>query len=245
MDTIQIESMLMRTWPSLEETTYDGWILRYSNGYTKRSNCINPIYESYFDIKEKFTFCEKTYEIKKLPVIYKIIDFKVGLEIDNLLEDRGFEKFDETAVYEVEIENLDFDLDDLNVTWEFNEKWFEFYSSENSLDKIEKSVLKSILLKNEKNEFYIYKQIEDEIVAGVLGVIEDDNLSIFNVYVKEKYRQKGYGKEVVEGALIEGRKRNVKRAYLQVKMDNDKAIKLYKKMGFVEKYRAWYRVQKT
>ena len=54
MEIIEIELMMMRSWPALEEKTYDGWIMRFSEGYTKRANSINPMYESYFDLEEKY-----------------------------------------------------------------------------------------------------------------------------------------------------------------------------------------------
>ena len=54
METRDIELMLMRTWPAIKERTYDGWVLRFSRKNKKRSNCINPLYESYFDLEEKF-----------------------------------------------------------------------------------------------------------------------------------------------------------------------------------------------
>ena len=66
METRDIELMLMRTWPAIEERTYDGWVLRFSRGYTKRSNCINPLYESYFDLEEKFEYCRKIYKENNL-----------------------------------------------------------------------------------------------------------------------------------------------------------------------------------
>ena len=66
MEIIEIELMMMRSWPALEEKTYDGWIMRFSEGYTKRANSINPMYESYFDLEEKYEYCRKLYEEKKL-----------------------------------------------------------------------------------------------------------------------------------------------------------------------------------
>ena len=106
MEIRNIELMLMRTWPALEERIYDGWVLRFSKGYTKRSNCINPLYESYFDLEEKFKYCKKIYEEKGQQLIYKIIDTEVSLVVDEFLEKKGLEKKDMVTVKEIDITNL-------------------------------------------------------------------------------------------------------------------------------------------
>lgn len=82
MEIIEIELMMMRSWPALEEKTYDGWIMRFSEGYTKRANSINPMYESYFDLEEKYEYCRKLYEEKKLSMIFKIMESDNFKDVD-------------------------------------------------------------------------------------------------------------------------------------------------------------------
>ena len=185
METRDIELMLMRTWPAIEERTYDGWVLRFSRGYTKRSNCINPLYESYFDV--------------------------------------------------------DYNLKSISINWGFSKEWYDFYTAENNLNTEEKDILKKLLEKNDKNNVYVYKSINNEIIAVAMGSVEKNRMGIFNVYVKDTYRKKGYATEILEGLLVEARKINVEKAYLQVMETNERALKLYKKMGFVPKYKTWYR----
>mgnify|MGYP006317426813 FL=1 len=115
METRDIELMLMRTWPAIEERTYDGWVLRFSRGYTKRSNCINPLYESYFDLEEKFEYCRKIYKEKRLPIIYKLIDTKVSLMVDEFLEKKGLKKQDMVTVKEIDLTDVDYNLKSINI----------------------------------------------------------------------------------------------------------------------------------
>lgn len=241
MEIRDIELMLMRTWPAIEERIYDGWVLRFSKGYTKRSNCINPLYESYFELEEKFEYCKKIYEEKGLPIIYKIIDTEVSIVVDEFLKNKGLAQKDMVTVKEINLTNVDYSPKNINISWGFNEKWYDFYVKENKLNAEEKIILKNLLIKNDKNNVYVYKVENSEIIAVAMGSVEKNKIGIFNVYVKDTHRKKGYATEILEGLLVEARKINVEKAYLQVMETNEKALKLYKKMDFVPKYRTWYR----
>lgn len=241
MDNIEIELMLMRAWPSIVEETYDGWILRSSEGYTKRANCVNPIVKSKIPLADKHEYCKKFYNEKKLPLIYKIIDSNEVLEVDRFLEEKGLKKQNEVSVEEIDISKKKMMTNDIYIKWTWDERWINFFSKETKLHSGEEKILKRILQKNKINTFYASKIISNEIVASALGVVEKNNLSIFSVYVKESHRGIGIGEEIVEGVLHEGSKIGVTRGYLQVLKSNENALKLYKKMGFVQKYRCWYR----
>jgi len=42
----RIEELSMNALPALSTVFLNGWILRFSNGYTRRANSVNPIYPS-------------------------------------------------------------------------------------------------------------------------------------------------------------------------------------------------------
>ena len=73
------------------------------------------------------------------------------------------------------------------------------------------------------------------------GVIERGFVGLFDIIVKEEFRGKGYGKEIVETILAKAKETGIKKAYLSVVNDNIIAKKLYGKLGFKETYKYWYR----
>lgn len=243
MDIRSIEYMLMRSWPALKQEIYDGWILRTSNGYTKRANSISPYYESFFEHPEKFQYCEEYFKLRNLPVIYRLIEDENCISIDKELEDLGYRKEDLTSVQGVKLIGIKFDAKGMIIENQFSRYWFEFFSREMNMSKKDSNTLEMILKKNDSKNFYVLKKEKDRIVAGGLGVIEGDKLGIYNIYVCPSVRGKGYGEEVVKRIMLEGRGRNVDYAYLQVEVSNTKAMNLYNKLGFKELYKYWYRIK--
>jgi hypothetical protein len=56
-----IEELTLNHWPSLQTLLYDGWVLRFAEGHTKRANSVNPIYTFKQPVDEKITQCEQLY----------------------------------------------------------------------------------------------------------------------------------------------------------------------------------------
>ena len=52
-----MEELSYNAWASLQNLYYDGWILRFADGYTRRANSVNPIYPSTHDLNEKIAYC--------------------------------------------------------------------------------------------------------------------------------------------------------------------------------------------
>ncbi|HFL2538672.1 TPA: hypothetical protein ACG3G9_003832, partial [Clostridioides difficile] len=85
-----IEELSLNHWQSLSTLFYDGWILRFANGFTKRANSIQPIYDSTHDVFAKIDECERIYASNQLSTIFKITPFIQPDHLDQLLQDRGY-----------------------------------------------------------------------------------------------------------------------------------------------------------
>jgi N-acetylglutamate synthase len=94
----QIEQISFNAWPSLKTILYDNWVIRISDGVTRRANSINPIFESSYGIEEKISFCEKLYFDNNLPVVYKLTNESSPKNLDELLEAKGYYFDAETSV---------------------------------------------------------------------------------------------------------------------------------------------------
>ncbi len=85
----RFEELTANSHPALQTQLYDGWILRFAEGYTGRANSVSPLYPSALPLEEKLAFCEGQYFSRGLPCRFKLTD---GTEpsIDAALEARGY-----------------------------------------------------------------------------------------------------------------------------------------------------------
>jgi len=78
--------------------------------------------------------------------------------------------------------------------------------------------------------------IVDKKIAAILQYQNIyDRFELDNIFVLEKYRNKGIASALLEYMIEEGKNNKIINITLEVREDNIKAINLYKKFGFVEK----------
>ena len=88
-------------------------------------------------------------------------------------------------------------------------------------------------LNNETSLFLVAKE-ENEVIGyiGLSIVIEEGY--IFNVAVREKYRNKGVATALINELVTYGKKNNFSFITLEVRESNLPAISLYSKFGFIK-----------
>ncbi len=130
MNIKAIEELSMNAWPSLQTKLYDGWVLRFAEGYTKRCNSVNPIYESAIQLDEKIDFCERQYRSCNLPTVFKVTNESCPKGIDKRLEERGYAKVDETSIRVLKLSKYSCrEPEEVVVDDQFCEIWIEGYFS--------------------------------------------------------------------------------------------------------------------
>ncbi|MNI69139.1 ribosomal-protein-alanine N-acetyltransferase [compost metagenome] len=96
-------------------------------------------------------------------------------------------------------------------------------------------------IKTKKGFISLYD--EGKVVACGLGVIERAYIGLYDIVTDIKYRNRGFGEQLLLNLLTWGRENGAKYSYLAVVMNNKPALKLYSKLGYTEAYKYWYRVK--
>lgn len=240
----QIEEIQFNAWPALRSMDYDGWILRLSEGVTRRSNSVSPIYSSTLDVNEKIEHCETVYRDAGLPVIFKLTRDVYPEDLDSILEKKGYAYDAETSVQVLDLSNIDpCSEDSVNITNDLDGLWLEHFIDHNGYDKKKLDSYGNIIRHIRPLTGFADLYVQGQHAGCGLGVVQDDFLGLFDIVIAHEYRQKGLGKKLVNSIMAWGKDQGAKTAYLQVMTDNPAGLNLYRRLGFKEIYKYWYRIK--
>lgn len=132
------------------------------------------------------------------------------------------------------IEIIDFepkyrdDFKNLNVEW--LEKYFEVepYDKE-VLSNPEKYIL-------EKGGKILFAKLEDKIIGTVALMPKNSSFELTKMAVTDKIQSKGIGSLLMQKCIDEAKNIGLKEIFLFSNTKLDKAINLYKKVGFLEEH---------
>ena len=234
----------MNAWPAMQQLLLDGWILRFSKGFTKRSNCIVPIYPPFStpsdqSLIEKIRYCENLYAREQLQTVFRLTSSQDAERLDDLLAERGYEERERCHVL---TRTLGSDIEGHEISLVTLEQWLEAYCYLTGMGE-PASTLHQIILKAIAGDcaFAVMSKSDEPLACG-LGVVERELVGLFDIYTHPEHRREGWGRKVVDGILAWGYEKGARRAYLQVVSDNDAALKLYDELNFSRSHEYWYRI---
>jgi len=243
MDLRRIEEAAMNAWPALQQLLYDGWILRFAQGYTKRANSVNPLFESTLDLAEKVAVCENLYAERDLRPIFRLPAFCAPPELDHLLEARGYARIDTTLVQILDLARATIPPPALSLEHQPLDAWLDTYYRVSSTAQEKRPRHRQILQAILPQRCLVALIDGGEPVACGVGVLERGYLGFFNIVTAPRFRNRGHATQLMAGILRWGQMCGGSLAYLQVMEENGAARRLYAKAGFREVYRYWYRVR--
>lgn len=243
----KIEELSMNALPALSTVLLNGWILRFSNGYSKRANSVNPIYECSIDIERNVNLCEAAYTSKGLDTVFKLTENIHSFKIDNLLVKRGYGYEAKTNIMLKEIHEFDMENEekyDSVIYEDLRDDWFEAFIRLNKVNEKNSRTLKMMLQRMIPEACYACIKEDGVIEAVGLGVMEDGYVGMYDICVNESKRRRGLGTKVMKSLINEASKRGYQYSYLQVVDENEGAKFLYDMLGYKKQYSYWYRVKK-
>jgi N-acetylglutamate synthase len=241
----QFEELSNNAWPALQTMQYDGWILRFANGVTKRSNSVNMLYPSFLDPDEKISFCEDIYASQKITPCFKITPITEPPDMDQRLATRGYFIHSVVSFQTMKISSIPpGPIQEICIETELNPRWIDDFIRMNEFDPCRKSTYIGIMKQLHLPKCLISLSRDGRTIGVGLGVLEGNFLGLFDIVVDKAFRKTGLGYLIVENILRWGRKYGADTTYLQVLSDNMPAIMLYEKMGFTEAYQYWYRMKR-
>src|SRR5262245_25101558 len=131
----QIEEFSINAWPSLRTLHYDGWLLRFANGYTRRANSVNPLYESTLELSEKVAYCEQFYSSRRQSTVFKMTSAAQPQNLDDYLAQQGYSREAETSVQTLNLAGLDSPVaQNVLMDSRLTEGWLDAFCRLNNVD---------------------------------------------------------------------------------------------------------------
>jgi len=246
MDYRIIEELSLNSWQSLSTLLYDGWVLRFANGYTKRANSINPIHYSTYDLNQKIEECEKIYSNNQLRTIFKITPFVRPEHLDKDLEEKAYSLIDCTSVQTIKLDGVkEPTLHSVKLEENINVEWVENFCRLNNVEDRNKDTMIQMLSNIVTEKCFLSLYYNGDIIGCGLGVIEREYIVIYDIVTDIKFRNQGFGEQLILNLLKWGKENGAINSYLAVLLNNKPALRLYSKIGYSEVYKYWYRVKEN
>ncbi|MBN1887451.1 MAG: GNAT family N-acetyltransferase [Thermoflexales bacterium] len=242
MDTRHIEELTLNAWPALQTVLYDGWILRFANGYTRRANSVNPLLFSTLDVEEKIASCEQLYRRRGLNVVFKMTPSNCPENLDDILARRGYQQDALTSLQTLALGDLDGSAGACTLTETPSADWLDASCRLSETDGQRAATLRQILGNLVPRAGFASLCHDGRVIACGLSVVQDGFVGLFDIVTDAGFRNRGFGQQLVHELLAWAKAQGAHTAYLQVMLNNPPALRLYAKLGFQEIYQYWYRV---
>ncbi len=238
----RLEELALNASGGFQSLLYDGWLLGFRPGPTKRLRCVNAFYPTSLPLAEKVDYCVHFYRSVSLPAIFRILPFSHPPELDAYLEGLGWSMFERTLVLRADARaatRVSVARDSVEIVEV--PRWEEMAAG--LLDLAGDALSAAI----ERAKSYPLPHVgaiirrQGEVVACGLAKLEDAHVGLFAVNTAPTHRRQGLGRAIVGALLAEASRQGSQIAYLQVTADNEAALALYRLFGFTPVYDYWYR----
>lgn len=238
---LRIERIAMRAWPSFETVEYDGWILRFADGHTKRANSVNPHFGSTLPVLQKVEYCENAYTTHGLPTVFRLTVLSEPAGLDGMLAEAGYATRDPTLVLTGRPARSGA-MSPHGVRRVEPAEWLAGFDRLKPLDPAGRAAHRRIVTSSEGSLFCALIGNGDDAVACGLGILVDDAVGLFDLQVSEMHRRRGHATSIVGAILAWAEREGARIAYLQVHSLNAAALALYRRFAFRTAYSYWYRI---
>jgi ribosomal protein S18 acetylase RimI-like enzyme len=247
----RIDILAANAWPAAEVKDLDGWLLRATDGVSRRANSVWPNANAGRQtLDEKLHAVEAFYGARKLPAYYHICPAALPVELDDVLIKRGYIEEAPTLVQIAHVEHVqertrDRRSDAVRLRNQFHKVWFKtYYPTEGDRRKAAAARL-GILDRIVARTAFAELQLDGSPSALGMGVLEQGWVGIFATATRPESRRRGAATAVL-GALADwGQAQGATQMYLQVMVENSAARSLYAKIGFETLYSYHYRTVPT
>ena len=254
-----LEECGLNAWPALQQVHLNGWLLRFADGFTRRANSVQTLYnaDAGLPVEQRIEVVEGVYQARGLAPTFRITPASEPAGLDDLLASRAYVRAGETSMLTRTLEPLVEDSVDPAFDDRFPDArvllteslsgnpdtavWLQactrLHNRNSATRHIQARMLDSIVTRT----CYVLIAVGEQPAACAMGVLQQNQLGIYEVARDENFRGRGYGQAAVRLLEDWARAYGTEQAYLACEAINRPALQVYADAGYTESYRYWYR----
>ncbi len=232
-----VEETCLNAWPAVREVLLDGWLLRFSEGLTRRANSANPLRPVAHAARGD---CERLYRRLGLPTIFRVLSL-IDPSVDERLAAAGYTREGESCVLFGPIEGIAAarDPDVRLLDWPSPE-WFRAMASLQNHSNEQAATYRRIVGQLAIPAAFAALSDEGGCVAVAYAALHNGLLCYESVITDSRRRRRGYGRRIITALAAWGKDQGARGACLEVEASNTPARALYAALGLKrELYRLW------
>lgn len=235
----RVEETCLNAWPALREMLLGGWLLRFSEGLTRRGNSANPLGPG---VRAALSECEALYRGQGLPTIYRILSL-IDPSVDEQLAAAGYTSEGESCVLYGPIEGMAAAPDqNVQLLSRATPEWFAAMAALQTQTIEQAGTYRRIVGQIVIPTAFAVLFEGLDIVALAYGAIHNRLLCYQSIITDSRRRRHGYGRRIVAALAAWAKEEGAEGACLEVEARNAPARALYDTIGLnVELYRYHYR----
>ncbi len=223
----------------MREVLLGGWLLRFSEGLTRRANSANALAPL---TRANPRDCEALYRRVGQPTIFRVLTL-LDPSIDEQLERLGYTSEGESCVLYGDLDGFETAVDpEVQLLAQPSAEWFAAMAALQNHTGEQAKIYRGIIGQLAIPAAFAALSAEGEIVAVAYGALHRGLLCYESVITGGRRRRQGYGRRIIMALAVWAKDNGASGACLEVEAANLPARALYNSVGLkTELYRYHYR----
>ena len=236
----RVEATCFNAFPSLRQAILGGWLLRFSEGLSRRANSANPLQPGHAPPEAVIEAVEALYRRQGQPAIVRVPSFLTA--IDAPLEARGYRSEGESCVLYGAIEGIAAVADPgVELSPHAGTEWLTAMAALQRHSDAHRQTYRRIVRAIAVPVAFAGLRIDGRLAALAYGALSDGLLCYESVITDPRRRRQGLARRVIGSLAAWAREEGARGACLQVEATNTSARALYDRFGLAtELYRYHY-----
>lgn len=242
-EIVLIEELAANAVPAAVIQEIDGWRMRFNMGATRRANSVLAAHDGeMLSLDERLALAEAFYARHGLPCRFQICPASRPAGLAEALLARGYRSVPAAHVQVAPLGPLRAGARGrARVSAQLSDTWLDAYvAGEGETNHVKIAARCEMLLRVGPPAGFVAIEVDGQIAAVALGVVERGWLGIFNVATRPGYRRRGMSQTLLCDLAAWAEGQGATRGYLQVSSTNPAALGLYAGLGFRTRYEYVY-----